>query len=81
LIRVATEEIAEARNAAPERPVFLNAMFHNVEVVPGLSPYADTERDAQGILDRLKALLEFARRESIRVIGLGDIPEILRTAG
>lgn len=77
LVRVAEDEIAEARRAAPGRPVVLNAMFHNVEVVPGTSPYASNEREARGILDRLGALLAFAKRESISVIGLGDVPEVL----
>lgn len=77
LVRVAEDEILEARRRAPGRPVILNAMFHNVEIVPGLSPYAASEREARAILDRLAALLAFARRESIPVVGLGDVPEIL----
>jgi hypothetical protein len=72
LVRVAEDEIADARRTAPGRPVVLNAMFHNVE-----SPYAADERDARGILDRLRALLAFARSESIPVVGLGDVPEIV----
>lgn len=77
LVRVAEDEVAEARRAAPGRPVVLNAMFHNVEVVPHLSPYASSEDEAQGILGRLDALLAWAVREGISVVGLGDVPEIL----
>jgi hypothetical protein len=77
IVRVAEDEIAAARRAAPERPVILNAMFHNVEVVPHLSPYAADEEDARSILDRVRALLAFAHREAISVVGLGDVPEIL----
>jgi hypothetical protein len=77
LVRVAEDEIADARRRSPGRPVVLNAMFHNVEVVPQASPYAATEDEARGILERLRALLEFARRESIAVVGLGDVPEIV----
>jgi hypothetical protein len=77
LVRVAEDEIAAARRAAPHRPVILNAMFHNVEVVPGLSPYAYDEEGARSILDRVRALLSFARRQAIAVVGLGDVPEIL----
>jgi hypothetical protein len=77
LVRVAEDEIAEARRLAPDRPVILNAMFHNVEVVPGTSPYASNEEEARGILDRLRALLSFARHAGIAVVGLGDVPEIL----
>jgi hypothetical protein len=81
LVRVAEDEIADARRAAPGRPVILNAMFHNVEVVADTSPYAANDEEARGILDRLKALLDFARAESIAVVGLGDVPEILATSG
>jgi hypothetical protein len=77
LVRLAREEIADARAKAPARPVVLNAMLHNVEIVPGMSPYAQTEAEAEGILGRLRALLNFARAEGIRVVGLGDVPELL----
>jgi hypothetical protein len=77
LVRVAEDEIADARRRSPGRPVVLNAMFHNVEIVPHASPYAATEDEARGILGRLRALLDFARRESIAVVGLGDVPEIV----
>jgi hypothetical protein len=77
IVRVAQDEIADARRAAPHRPVILNAMFHNVEVVPHLSPYAASEEAARCILGRVRALLAFAHREAISVVGLGDVPEIL----
>ncbi|MBX3230901.1 MAG: hypothetical protein KIT84_36190 [Labilithrix sp.] len=77
LVRLAEDEIGEARRATPGRPVVLNAMLHNTEVIPDASPYADAEHDARAILDRLRVLLAFAQRESISVIGLGDVPEIL----
>lgn len=78
LIRLAEDEIGEARRNTPGRPVVINAMLHNTEVIPDASPYADAEGDARAILDRLRVLLAFAQRESISVIGLGDVPEILR---
>ncbi len=77
LVAVAEDEIADARRRSPGRPVVLNAMFHNVEVLPGASPYASNEAEAHAILARLGALLAFARREDIPVVGLGDVPEIL----
>ncbi len=76
LVEVAKDEIKAARAAHPERPVVLNAMFHNVEIIAGASPYANTEAAAEGIMDRLAALLSFARKENIRVIGLSDVPEL-----
>src|SRR5262249_52273076 len=77
LIAIARAEIRDARRAQPHRPVVLHAMFHNVEVIPRASPYADSEADAQAIIARLAALLAFAAREGIRVIGLCDVPEQL----
>jgi hypothetical protein len=74
LIGIAREEIAEARPAG--RPIVLNCMFHNVEVVAGASPYAATDAEALAIMERLSALLAWAERESIRCIGLGDVPEL-----
>jgi hypothetical protein len=78
LVRIAEDEIAEARQHAPGRPVFLNAVLNAAEVVPARTRHASFEMDCRRILDRLGALLAFAREESISVIGLGDVPEILR---
>jgi hypothetical protein len=77
LVAVARESIDRAARAGRET-IVLNAMFHNVEVVPGASPYAATERDAARILGRLTTLLGFARQEGIESIGLGDVPDVLR---
>jgi len=75
LIKVARDELNRAGGKG--RPVVLNCMFHNVEIMPGLSPYAKDEAAAVAILDRLTALLAFARREAIKVVGLGDIAGLL----
>jgi hypothetical protein len=72
LISVARAEVAAARAASPGRPVILNAMFHNVELVPGASPYAANEKQVAKIQTRLAALLAFARSEAITTIGLAD---------
>jgi hypothetical protein len=77
LIRLAIDEVEAAARENPGRPVILNAMFHNVEVFPGASPYAATEAAARRIFDRLGSLLAFAARENIPVVGLGDVPGIL----
>lgn len=77
LVGLAEDEIAQARRNAPHRPVILNAMFHNVEVVPNLSPYAATEEQAARILARLRGLLSWATNNGVSVVGLGDVPEIL----
>ena len=77
LIALARDEIAAA---TPTAPVVLNAMLHNVEVVPGASPYAADEPGARRILARLEALLAFAAREGVAVVGLCDVPAILGAA-
>ncbi len=77
LVELAKEEIADAQRTAPDRPVILNAMFHNVEIIPGASPYAASESDARAILGRLETLLAFAKAEGIRGVGLSDVPELL----
>lgn len=76
LVALAREVVADERRARPELPVVLNAMFHNVEVVAGKSPYAATEAEAMRIVGRVATLLEFARREGIACVGLSDVPEL-----
>jgi hypothetical protein len=80
LVAVARDEIADARARRPRAPVVLNAMFHNVEIIAGASPYAANDADARAILARLDALLAFAEKESIAVVGLGDLPAIFDEA-
>jgi peptidoglycan/xylan/chitin deacetylase (PgdA/CDA1 family) len=76
LVTLARETIDDGRRTRPERPIVLNAMFHNVEVVAGTSPYAATDEAARRIVDRLAALLDHARRESIACVGLSDLAEL-----
>ena len=79
MIALAREEI---RKATPSgRPIVLNGMFHNVEVLPGTSPYAKNEAEAEAILSRLAGLLAWAQREGISIVGLGDIPELFARTG
>jgi hypothetical protein len=81
LVRIAEDELASARRSSPTRPVILNAMLQNVDVVSWASPRASNEEESRAILDRLRALLAFARREAIAVVGLGDVPAILAMSG
>lgn len=76
LVAVAQEEI----HAGAAGPIILNCMFHNVEIIPGASPYADDEIQARAILNRLRALLVFAKSHNVQVIGLSDVPEVLERA-
>jgi hypothetical protein len=77
IVSVARDEIVSARTARPDAPVVLNAMFHNVEIIPGASPYAASDDAARAILGRLDALLAWAEKEAIAVVGLGDVPGIV----
>ena len=77
LIAIACDEIDEARRSRPKGPVVLHAMLHNVEVIAGASPYAQTEARAQSILNRLCTLLQFAQSHGIRCVGLGDLTQIM----
>lgn len=43
-----------------ELPV-VNIMFHNVEAVPGASPYAESSRDVEALLEWLRAVVEGLR--------------------
>jgi hypothetical protein len=74
LIRLAREEIEHAKFSG--RPIVLNCMFHNVDVIPGASPFAKNETEADAVIKRLAELLAFAQREGIRSLGLGDVPEL-----
>ncbi len=72
LVAVARDERTRVKNG----PVVLNCMFHNVEIMAGLSPYAKNEAEADAILNRLAGLLAYARSEGIAVVGLTDIATI-----
>ena len=76
LVAIARETLEEARRQSPNTPVVLNAMFHNVEVVAGTSPYAANEVEALRILGNLETLLAFANREEIGIVGLSDIADL-----
>jgi hypothetical protein len=75
LVAIARETILHDQRSG--RPVVLNAMLHNVEVVARASPYAATDDEAARIVERLATLLEFARRENIPCIGLADVRGIV----
>jgi hypothetical protein len=77
LIALARETIDDERRRRPGKPVVLNAMFHNVEIVPGTSPYAKTDAEALQILGHLATLLEATRGDGIQCVGLSDLPELI----
>ncbi|HWB94970.1 MAG TPA: hypothetical protein VG605_24110 [Puia sp.] len=58
--------------------VVLNMMFHNVEVLPGLSPYSATEEDCRRYLASLRTFFEFCSQENIQGIALSELYDIFR---
>jgi hypothetical protein len=77
LVRVAEDELAAARRDDPSQPVVLHAVLDCVDVVPGASAHSANEEEARSVLDGLRALLDFARRTGMPVVGLADVPELL----
>jgi hypothetical protein len=55
-----------------------NMMFHNVEVLPKLSPYPQTENESKVYLDSIEAFLAHCKRNQIKSIGLSDLYDIYR---
>lgn len=72
LLSIASDAIADARRARPGSPVVLHAVLACTDVV------GRDEAQAHKVLARLGALLAFARRDDVAVVGLSDVPEILR---
>jgi hypothetical protein len=58
--------------------VVFNMMFHNVEVLPKMSPYPQTESESKVYLDSIDAFLAHCRRNQIKSIGLSDLYDIYR---
>ena len=52
------------------KPVLLNMMFHSNEIIPGASPYVQSEKERAIYLDSMKILFEFLNSE-YEVIGIG----------
>src|SRR5690606_2859825 len=46
-----------------KKTVVYNMMFHNVEVMPGLSPYAKTEEDCKNYLNQLESLFAYCNEK------------------
>jgi hypothetical protein len=55
----------------------LIAMMHSIEVIPGSSPYAQTQRDVQRIVDSLRDLFEHCHTSGIGFCGLSYAPNLM----
>jgi len=61
-------------SSQPDRNIsVLNMMFHNVEVMPGLSPYTNTESDCRKYLGQLEDFFIFCKQENIQSIVTSDL--------
>ncbi|HEV2481837.1 MAG TPA: hypothetical protein VGS79_19355 [Puia sp.] len=58
--------------------VVLNMMFHNVEVLPGLSPYTSTETQCRDYLEQLRQFFIFCRQENFNYTGLSGLYEVFK---
>jgi hypothetical protein len=61
--------------------VVLNMMFHNIEVVPGLSPYTQSDADVTRYLDSMKGFFEFCSRKNVQPATLSKIHQYYCTNG
>ncbi|MFL5811653.1 MAG: hypothetical protein ACJ749_19170 [Flavisolibacter sp.] len=58
--------------------IVLNMMFHNVEVLPGISPYTNSEKDCNRYLSQLKIFFSFCKARGIEGIGLSELYDVYR---
>jgi hypothetical protein len=56
----------------------LNMMFHNVEVIPGLSPYCQTEKECRLYLKQLEDFFSFCNGEGTQSVTLTELYDELR---
>ncbi|MBD3392677.1 MAG: hypothetical protein GF418_11340 [Chitinivibrionales bacterium] len=61
-----------------EGPVFANMMLHSMEIIPGASPYCQTENDVSLYLRDMDEIFGEARRRGYGFIGLSRVPELVQ---
>jgi len=57
--------------------IVYNMMFHQVEVLPALSPYTKTERDCAVYLDMVDTFLDRCAKDNIQSVGLSDLYDLV----
>jgi hypothetical protein len=70
LIGIAKQYMKAYRN---QQNLVLNMMFHNVEVLPGLSPYCQTEKECGEYLKQLEDFFSFCKGEDIQPVTLIEL--------
>jgi hypothetical protein len=58
--------------------VVLNMMFHNVEVLPGLSPYCQSEKECREYLQQLEVFFAFCLKEEIKSVALSELYDLIK---
>jgi phosphopantetheinyl transferase (holo-ACP synthase) len=61
-----------------KKDIILNMMFHNVEVMPMLSPYIKTETDCRQYLLKLERFFVFCKRHNVVSVNLSSLYDIIR---
>ncbi len=61
-----------SKKYADREAIVFNIMFHNVEVLPGLSPYTLTQKSCNEYIDVLKGFFSFCNQKGISGIRLSD---------
>jgi phosphopantetheinyl transferase (holo-ACP synthase) len=68
---------ALVRSQKDRKDIVLNMMFHNVEVMPLLSPYAKTESDCRKYLTRLERFFVFCKQQNVVSVNLSSVYDIM----
>jgi hypothetical protein len=71
-------ELAVRRSRAAGRPPVLNMMFHNVEALPGKSPYTRTEADCAKFLGDIDSLLAACAALGFRFVKASELYDLLK---
>jgi hypothetical protein len=61
-----------SRRYQDREAVVFNMMFHNVEVLPGLSPYTSSQASCDGYLEELERFFVYCKMQDVASIGLSD---------
>jgi hypothetical protein len=67
-----------AHRYASNDHIVYNMMFHNVEVMPGHSPYTHNERDCKAYIGQLEKFFLYCSEKGIRGITLNDAYNLYR---
>lgn len=67
------EIIDHVRQHTSDQPVILNMMFHNVEVLPGCSPYVKNEEEQKKYISSLEKLFERLKATDVEFVTLSQL--------